>query len=260
MLCYSHFKYSLPTHLVSSLFSDFNSDQLSRTTQGSTIGHAQGIYFGRLRRGDLTRQLLSCKCAKEIEILSEIFKSMKKKKTRVFSGSEVIQLRDPVDYYFVLKLCLHKIMPGPNGFNVSLFQGNNGVKNLMCMASQSIENIWWFENIVFHVLFFNQLCPSKKAKTFDWHTSVLSQLECSVCHLFGQNSDPSPLLSPITLISSFSSPWMAKRSTLPRHCLTENMAWGTYITDDAAQKIQAWISYKTEFQNRVQNSARVNRA
>ena len=192
MLCYSHFKYSLPTNLVSSLFSDFNSDQSSRTTQGSTIGHAQGIYFGRLRRGDLTRQLLSCKCAKEIEILSEIFKSMKKKKTRVFSGSEVIQLRDPVDYYFVLKLCLHKIMPGPNGFNVSLFQGNNAVKNLMCMASQSIENIWWFENIVFHVLFFNQLCPSKKAKTFDWHTSVLSQLECSVCYLFGQNSDPLP--------------------------------------------------------------------
>ena len=79
-------------------------------------------------------------CAKEIEILSEIFKSMKKKKTRVFSGSEVIQLRDPVDYYFVLKLCLHKIMPGPNGFNVSLFQRNNGVKNSKCMASQSIEN------------------------------------------------------------------------------------------------------------------------
>mgnify|MGYP000096729167 FL=1 len=65
---------------------------------------------------------------------------MKKKKTRVFSGSEVIQLRDPVDYYFVLKLCLHKIMPGPNGFNVSLFQRNNGVKNSKCMASQSIEN------------------------------------------------------------------------------------------------------------------------
>ena len=81
------------------------------------------------------------KCAKEIEILSEIFKSMKKKKTRVFSGSEVIQLRDPVDYYFVLKLCLHKIMPESNGFNVSLFQGNNGVKNSKCMASQSIENI-----------------------------------------------------------------------------------------------------------------------
>ena len=81
------------------------------------------------------------KCAKEIEILSEIFKIMKKKKTRVFSGSEVIQLRNPVDYYFVLILCLHKIMPGPNGFNVSLFQRNNGVKNSKCMASQSIENI-----------------------------------------------------------------------------------------------------------------------
>ena len=50
-LCYGHFKCSLPTHLVSSLFSDHNSDQLSRTTQtqGSTIGHAQGINFGRLR-------------------------------------------------------------------------------------------------------------------------------------------------------------------------------------------------------------------
>ena len=35
------------------------------------------------------------------------------------------------------------------------------------------------------------------------------------------------------------------------------MAWGTYITDDAPQKIQAWISYRTDFQNRVQNSARV---
>ena len=197
---------------------------------------------------------------KKLKFYQKSLKVWKKKKTRVFSGSEVIQLWDPVDYYFFLKLCLHKIMPGPNGFNVSLFQRNNGVKNSKCMASQSIENIWWFENIVFHVLFFNQLCPSKKAKTFDWHTSVLSQLECSVCHLFGQNSDPSPLLSPITLISSFSSPWMAKRSTFPRHCLTENMAWGAYITDDAAQKIQAWISYKTEFQNRVQNSARVNRA
>ena len=35
------------------------------------------------------------------------------------------------------------------------------------------------------------------------------------------------------------------------------MAWGTYIKDDAAQKIQAWISYRTDFQNRVQNSVRV---
>ena len=35
------------------------------------------------------------------------------------------------------------------------------------------------------------------------------------------------------------------------------MAWGIYIKDDAAQKIQAWISYRTDFQNRVQNSARV---
>ena len=129
---------------------------------------------------------------KKLKFYQKSLKVWKKKKTRVFSGSEVIQLRDPVDYYFVLKLCLHKIMPGPNGFNVSLFQRNNAVKNLMCMASQSIENIWWFENIVFHVLFFNQLCPSKKAKTFDWHTSVLSQLECSVCYLFGQNSDPLP--------------------------------------------------------------------
>ena len=129
---------------------------------------------------------------KKLKFYQKSLKVWKKKKTRVFSGSEVIQLRDPVDYYFVLKLCLHKIMPGPNGFNVSLFQRNNAVKNLMCMASQSIENIWWFENIVFHVLFFNQFCPSKKAKTFDWHTSVLSQLECSVCYLFGQNSDPLP--------------------------------------------------------------------
>ena len=129
---------------------------------------------------------------KKLKFYQKSLKVWKKKKTRVFSGSEVIQLWDPVDYYFVLKLCLHKIMPGPNGFNVSLFQRNNAVKNLMCMASQSIENIWWFENIVFHVLFFNQLCPSKKAKTFDWHTSVLSQLECSVCYLFGQNSDPLP--------------------------------------------------------------------
>ena len=137
-------------------------------------------------------------------------------------------------------------MPESNGFNVSLFQRNNAVKNLMCMASQSIENFWWYENIVFRVLFFNQLCPSKKVKTFDWHTSVLSQLECSVCNLFGQNSYPLPPSSP-----------MAKRSTFPRHCLTKNMAWGTYITDDAPQKIQAWISYRRDFQNRVQNSVRV---
>ena len=129
---------------------------------------------------------------KKLKFYQKSLKVWKKKKTRVFSGSEVIQLRDPVDYYFVLKLCLHKIMPGPNGFNVSLFQRNNAVKNLMCMASQSIENFWWYENIVFRVLFFNQFCPSKKAKTFDWHTSVLSQLECSVCYLFGQNSDPLP--------------------------------------------------------------------
>ena len=81
-------------------------------------------------------------------------------------------------------------MPEPNGFNVSLFQRNNAVKNLMCMASQSIENFWRYENIVFRVLFFNQFCPSKKAKTFDWHTSVLSQLECSVCNLHGKNSNP----------------------------------------------------------------------
>ena len=85
-LCYSHFKYSLPTHLVSSLFSDHNSDQLSRTnqTQGSTIGRAQGINFGRLR-ANFPRNVFKetsqnnyrpAKCAKEIEILSEIFKGM----------------------------------------------------------------------------------------------------------------------------------------------------------------------------------------
>ena len=31
LLCYNHYKYSFLTHLVSSLFSDLNSDQLSRT-------------------------------------------------------------------------------------------------------------------------------------------------------------------------------------------------------------------------------------
>ena len=79
-----------------SLFPDHNSDQLSRTTQthGSTIGHAQGINFGRLC-ASLTRNVFKetsqnngcpAKCAEEIEILSEIFKSMWKGKTRVFSG------------------------------------------------------------------------------------------------------------------------------------------------------------------------------
>ena len=68
----------------------------------------------------------------------------------------------------------------------------SAVKNSKCMASQSIEIFWWFGNIVFRVLFFNQLCSSKKAKTFDWHTSVLSQLEFSICNLFGQNSNPLP--------------------------------------------------------------------
>ena len=95
-------------------------------------------------------------------------------------------------YPFVLKLSLQKIMPELNGFNVLLFQRDNVVKNSKCMASQSIEIFWWFGNIVFRVLFFNQLCSSKKAKTFDWHTNVLSQLEFSICNLFGQNSNPLP--------------------------------------------------------------------
>ena len=84
MLCYSHFKYSLPTHLVSSLFSDFNSDQLSRTTQGSTIGHAQGIYSAGYAGGTSQNNCCPAKCAKEIEILSEILKSMKKKRKLQF--------------------------------------------------------------------------------------------------------------------------------------------------------------------------------
>ena len=84
-LCYSHLKCSLPTHLVSSLFSDHNSDQLSRTTQtqGSRIGHVQGINFGWLRanfprkvfRETSQNNCCPAKCAEEIVILS-VCKSM----------------------------------------------------------------------------------------------------------------------------------------------------------------------------------------
>ena len=125
------------------------------------------------------------------------------------------------------------------------------------MASRSAENFKWLENIVFHVLFLNQLCTSKKAKTFDRHIRVLSQSEFPFAICMDKTQTPSPLLSPITLISYFSSPWMAKRSTFPRRCLTENMSWCTYVTDDAFQKIQVWISYKQSFKIESKNSARV---
>ena len=130
--------------------------------------------YAPISRVTFIRRSYPAKCAKEIEILSEIFKSMWKSKTRVFSGRELIKLRDPVDYHFVLKFSLQKVMPEPNVFNVSRFQRNNAVKNSKCMASQSIENFWWFENIVFRVLIFQSILPFKESQDI-WLTYKCSQ-------------------------------------------------------------------------------------
>ena len=93
---------------------------------------------------------------------------------------------------------------------------------------------------------FQSILPFKESQDI-WLTSIFCQpIRMFRLQFAWTKLQPSLLLSP-----------MAKRSTFPRHCLTENMAWGTYIKDDAAQKIQAWISYRTDFQNRVQNSVRV---
>ena len=149
-------------------------------------------------------------------------------------------------------------MPEPNGFSVSLFQRNNAVKNSKCMASKSIQNFWWYENIVFRVLFFNQLKNSFKGSQDIWLTYKCSQpIRMFRFQFVWKKLKLPPPSFPNNPNFFLLKLLVAKRSTFPRHCLTENMAWGTYITDDAAQKIQAWISYRRVFQNTVQNGARV---